>query len=430
MKEKIIIWMFIILFISDSFCVNAQWVHKSGNYQNQVWDIAVKDSNIFAATPDGVFLYGIGDNNWVSINSGITTNNILSLTVNGDKTFAGTFGKGVFLSTNNGSNWTAVNNGLTIRNINDLVVNVTGNELGDTSLFAAAYDYLLGGGVFRSTNNGINWIAINSGLTNLEVRALAVKDKILFAGTAGGVFRSTDNGTNWTAVNSGLITFYISSLAASGENLFAGTTGGGVYRSSNNGTNWVQANNGLTNFIVNALAVAPKSDYQSGNKVFAGTGWSGVFLSLNNGDSWAAVNTGMTSSLINCLAFTEDYIFAGTDSGLWCRPLSELTNVDLFSDGQKQFQLLQNYPNPFNPSTTIKYIISKPGLVQLNVYDMLGREVVALVNEFQIAGEHSVIFSADNKHQTTDNKQIASGIYFYRLKAGEFVSTKKLIFLK
>ena len=96
----------------------------------------------------------------------------------------------------------------------------------------------------------------------------------------------------------------------------------------------------------------------------------------------------------------------------------------------KKFYLYQNYPNPFNPSTTIKYQIPKPGLVQLKVYDILGREVAILVNEYQTAGMHSIQFSSDNKLQTTNHKQLSSGIYFYRLKAGGFAETKKLLLLK
>jgi len=86
-----------------------------------------------------------------------------------------------------------------------------------------------------------------------------------------------------------------------------------------------------------------------------------------------------------------------------------------------KFSLEQNYPNPFNPSTTIKYSIKKNDLVTLKVYDILGKEVAALINENQEAGNYSVKFNASN---------LPSGIYFYRLKSGSFSSTKKLILLK
>jgi hypothetical protein len=85
------------------------------------------------------------------------------------------------------------------------------------------------------------------------------------------------------------------------------------------------------------------------------------------------------------------------------------------------YELLQNYPNPFNPATTIRYQIPKFSHVKLTVYDVLGHRVAMLVNEEKSPGEYSVSFNASS---------LASGIYFYRIKAGGFIQTKKLILLK
>ena len=87
----------------------------------------------------------------------------------------------------------------------------------------------------------------------------------------------------------------------------------------------------------------------------------------------------------------------------------------------KNYKLEQNYPNPFNPSTTIKYQIVKAGAVSIKIYDILGREVKTLLNEFQQSGNHEIQFNAAD---------LASGIYFYQLKSNGFVSTKKMILLK
>jgi Secretion system C-terminal sorting domain len=87
----------------------------------------------------------------------------------------------------------------------------------------------------------------------------------------------------------------------------------------------------------------------------------------------------------------------------------------------KMFNLSQNYPNPFNPTTAISYKIAVNTLVTLKVYDILGREIKTLVNERQTAGAHSVTFDAS---------PIASGVYFYRLQAGSYIDTKKLLLLK
>ncbi len=88
-----------------------------------------------------------------------------------------------------------------------------------------------------------------------------------------------------------------------------------------------------------------------------------------------------------------------------------------------EYRLEQNYPNPFNPSTIISYQLPKAGNVTLKVYDVLGNEIATLVDEYRNAGSYDVQF-------TMNNVQLSSGIYFYQLKAGEFVETMKMILLK
>ncbi|UCH66955.1 MAG: T9SS type A sorting domain-containing protein [Ignavibacterium sp.] len=85
------------------------------------------------------------------------------------------------------------------------------------------------------------------------------------------------------------------------------------------------------------------------------------------------------------------------------------------------YELFNNYPNPFNPSTNIRYQLPEPGNVSLKVFDVLGREVMELVDEQQAAGSYNINFEASD---------LASGIYFYRLKAGSYVSIKKMMLLK
>jgi hypothetical protein len=93
-----------------------------------------------------------------------------------------------------------------------------------------------------------------------------------------------------------------------------------------------------------------------------------------------------------------------------------------------RFSLEQNYPNPFNPSTNISYQLSVNSFVNLKVYDVMGREVTTIVNEFQNEGRHNVILYGQ---RTTDNGQLTSGVYFYRLKAGnEYTDTKKMLLVR
>jgi len=87
----------------------------------------------------------------------------------------------------------------------------------------------------------------------------------------------------------------------------------------------------------------------------------------------------------------------------------------------KTFLLEQNYPNPFNPSTTIRYQLPVASEVKLEVYDVLGKKVATLVSERQAAGYYQYVWNANG---------LTSGVYFYRLQAGGFVETKKMMLVK
>lgn len=91
-----------------------------------------------------------------------------------------------------------------------------------------------------------------------------------------------------------------------------------------------------------------------------------------------------------------------------------------------KFELSQNYPNPFNPSTTIAYLVETDGRVNLSIYNLLGQKVRELVNEKKEKGNYSVQWDGKNDK----GERLANGVYFYVLKAGESISSKKMILLK
>jgi hypothetical protein len=97
------------------------------------------------------------------------------------------------------------------------------------------------------------------------------------------------------------------------------------------------------------------------------------------------------------------------------------TTLENNSSNPKDFSLLQNYPNPFNPATTISFSIPSSAFTSLKVYDILGNEVATLVNGRKYAGEYMIEFNAS---------QLPSGVYLYRLSAGSFSLTRKMILLK
>jgi peptidyl-prolyl cis-trans isomerase B (cyclophilin B) len=118
-------------------------------------------------------------------------------------------------------------------------------------------------------------------------------------------------------------------------------------------------------------------------------------------------------------AETPDY--EGEFGLQWNFSTGTSTSATISQEIPKQFSLDQNYPNPFNPTTTISYHLPVFGFVSLKIFDLLGKEITALVNESKEPGSYSVTFDASN---------LVSGIYFYTLSAGEFIQTKKLILMK
>jgi hypothetical protein len=119
-------------------------------------------------------------------------------------------------------------------------------------------------------------------------------------------------------------------------------------------------------------------------------------------------------------------LFSGTAydlyAGFW-------TTGDVITDAGEVplvFRLMQNYPNPFNPVTTIRYSTASPGRVELTIYDVSGRRVRALVSGMQPAGVHTAVWDGRND----GGRQVAAGVYFYRLAAGRSSSVRKMVILR
>ena len=117
------------------------------------------------------------------------------------------------------------------------------------------------------------------------------------------------------------------------------------------------------------------------------------------------------------------------DQGTVIIPLS-LTVNGMSSENEallpQEFALHQNYPNPFNPVTRIRYDLPENSMVNITVYDMLGREVNTLVNQVQDAGFKSIIWDATNDY----GKYVSAGIYLYQIQDGDFMRTEKMVLLK
>ena len=115
-------------------------------------------------------------------------------------------------------------------------------------------------------------------------------------------------------------------------------------------------------------------------------------------------------------------VLAATSGVTWYENLQVTNSVNTYKkDNPAKFKLFDNYPNPFNPTTKIKYLIPKASFVKLKVFDLLGNEITTLVSEEKAEGNYEITF---------DGVNLTSGTYFYKIQAGDFIKTKKLILLK
>ena len=159
------------------------------------------------------------------------------------------------------------------------------------------------------------------------------------------------------------------------------------------------------------------------NIIWAGTE-IGIFESRDGGATWNYANNGLPAVAVWQMKDINGQIVVATHGrGVWTVPENEVvtgieSNTNVIPG---DYSLSQNYPNPFNPSTQIKFNLPSSSNVKLTIYDITGRKVKELVNQDLAAGVHTVDFDASN---------IASGVYFYRIQAGSFVQSKKMILMK
>ena len=303
-----------------------------------------------------------------------------------------------------------------------LVVNTTGFTPGDPPLTRNDIEAFYNIGDFSISQGGAttnpfsiaigpndDWYISDAGFNGVIKRERSSGDLSVFTQIPGSV----TTGIVYTGTN-----FFLGSLT---EFPFP-TSGAKVYTVDLSGSNGIYQDE-LTTVI--AVQVDPIDNY---------------LLALQYGEFGAGFqnNTGALFKISN--TFVDTLIYGlNFPAGMVLNPLGELF-ITSFTDGKvlkvtgipvrvedeedyppSEFVLEQNYPNPFNPVTTIEYSIPQAGVVTIKIYDILGREVTTLVNEEKQRGNHIVKFNASN---------LASGIYFYKLQAGNFVESKKMILLK
>jgi hypothetical protein len=301
-----------------------------------------------------------------------------------------------------------------------------------------------------------------SGIGLAYVFALAVVGNEVVVGgaftSAGGVSANSvarfNTQTNtWSTLGTGSsngVSGGVLALAVSGNEVYVGgffTSAGGVSANRvarfNTQTNtWSTLGTGSSNgvdSVVLALAVVGNEVYVGGEFTSAGgVSANGVARFNTQTNTWSTLGTGSQNGVsvggvsggVYALAVSGNEVYVGgrfisaggvSANGV-ARWNSGTSRVEQLSPtAPKTFLLEQNYPNPFNPSTTIRYQLPVASEVKLEVYDVLGKKIATLVNERQSAGSYQVVWNASG---------LSSGTYFYRLQAGTFVETKKMIMVK
>lgn len=354
---------------------------------------------------------------------------------------------GIYRSTDSGSNWTQINNGITTGNfiaVNAFTINSVktiyvglGGGFGSTSK-----------GVFYSTNNGDNWIELNDGLTNNALMSLTVNpDDYLYAGnTQGQVYKSIDPSTA-NILNKKLtnLNIPVSHIQPAVSTINFSPPGRKTNNTALQNINSVQitinevihSRTGDLTFTLEHLGVTQTVIIEVGGD---GQNFSNTILGDDNSTLISAGTPPFTGyfkpenplNVFNGMDAYGDWTLTITDGNTGndgtVNSWSLIITLDSPTDVESEYELIaddfvlhQNYPNPFNPVTTIRYSIPQISFVTIKVYDLLGREVAVLVNEEKSAGIYQIEFSGN---------ELSSGIYYYSIKAGEHLETKKMILLK
>jgi hypothetical protein len=408
--------LFLIASVNISF---AQWSQTLNGIS--IWSLSKDNSGAIYAGSLGSSssLYKTTNfgQNWSTLASG-NGQTIFSIAIDSaGRIFAANFSNGLMISTNGGVNFTTVP-----------VSSFGGQNVQAVACGRNGYIYAgtNGGGLHRSTDFGLTWNPTS--LTATQIITIVVdryNSSIIYAGATSttpgvnGFYRSTDHGATFSAnTNPGINVYGIVQLDLLTLVTVSTSTGGPVHRSSNSGLNWVTASTGyISRGAVLFNSTGGPAIYLAGN--------GGVFYSLNSGTTFT--NAGLTHSSTP-LTTHGIKIFTGVSGSsnggawVWTEPLSVEPVSGLIPN---TFSLSQNYPNPFNPTTTINFSIpsveTTRWVVSLKVYDALGREVATLVNQQLQPGTYEVGWNASD---------YPSGLYFYKLTAGDFTETKRMILIK
>lgn len=279
--------------------------------------------------------------------------------------------------------------------------------------------------IIRTTNGGTTWTQIDLKKNRWNSVFFFDANNGWVVGYERGYSKTTDGGTTWTLTSQSypqgrwLQDVYFTDLANGWVvgRMYNGTNYyGTISRTTDGGTTWAEQFSGTTSWLYSVSF----TDANNGSAV----GERGTILrTTNGGATWTSQSSGLT--ILFSVSFTDanngtavgDYgtILRTTNGGVTFIEEEQIDEVP------KEFLLSKNYPNPFNPNTKIKYALSSQQYAIIKIYDILGNEVETLVSEEKPAGTYEI---------TWDGTNLSSGVYFYRLQAGSFIETKKMVLIK
>jgi len=292
-----------------------------------------------------------------------------------------------------------------------------GRPLGMNNIFAKdsiVLATMMGGGFFRSTDNGATWPLYIGGFRCFDY---IIHDNTLFvAAQFEGVLYSDDWGLTWYMCE-GWPFMKFAAYSARNNKYFFVCTGDVLYRSSDFGDSWQLLDIGMQ-----------KEDLLYGDVlatdslIFLSILDDKVYVSKNNGDTWSEMNEGLdTIGIGDYFSLSGNCLIMSKNNCIWRYDLSQITDIRQNQFSVYDFNLFQNHPNPFNPITHFGFRIANFGFVSLKIYNVLGNEVAVLVNEVKPAGNYEVKFDGSN---------LSSGVYFYVLRAGDKTLSRKMCLIK
>ncbi len=406
----------LIAFVVISISANAQWALQQSGVTSTLRDIRFINSLTgWICGSDGVILKTTnGGINWISqYNEAIDKSLYGIYPVNANVVYCVGWFETILKTTNGGINWLTLQNGpIGQGNCHFCLFFLDEN----TGWIGSTFQ------VKKTTNGGLNWIDYIYGDWLYDIY---FKDSLNGIGVNGEAYHygiTTNGGLNWIPLISGEGNYFNISIMPYNKNIgfIINSMGFSVRKTTNFGMTFDSVGN-----IPNVSNVLYCSKFINENIGWAGGSYGQIYKTENGGKTWRTQNSLNESFIRKFYALNDSEVWACGGGGKIIYTTNggdTITSIhQISSNVPDRFDLSQNYPNPFNPVTKINYDLPKSGMVKLVVYDILGREIKILVNEFTQAGKYSVEF---------DGSKFASGVYFYRIQAGDFMSVKKMLMIK